>query len=298
MDESGTTGADGRSRSIPLNQIVAAAQTCASGLVLPDSLIFPLHEKDSFHAWFKDPSHGADRDDWRVVAIDPSSARPLSDRQWGSFFVSFIYELHQGLFLGKVGESFVGILAVFLLLSIATGLYLWWPASGKMRRALSFQGGGSPIRRQYDLHKLSGLGSALVLSLLAATGFYLEFPDAVISTVRWVSPVRDTSPQAEPHSDLRDGAAAILPDQAVAIARDRLPDARVMWLGLPHDARDTFRSRTPATGERSVRREGKAKSGSINTAARSCGCRTGSTSPVGKCFSPGSSRFTTAKRSA
>nr|MBP7363216.1 PepSY domain-containing protein [Nitrospira sp.] len=159
---------------------------------------------------------------------------------WGSYFVSFVYELHQGLLLGKVGESFVGILALFLLLSIATGLYLWWPASGKMRRALSFQGGGSPVRRQYDLHKLSGLGSALVLSLLAATGFYLEFPDAVISTVRWVSPVQDTSPQAEPHSDLRDGAAAILPDQAVAIARATLPDARVMWLGLPHDARDTF----------------------------------------------------------
>jgi uncharacterized iron-regulated membrane protein len=230
-----TAGAD-----LPLNQIVAAAQAAHPDWSVPDSLIFPLHEKDSFHAWFKVPSHGADRDDWRVVTIDPSSGRTLSDRQWGSYFVSFVYELHQGLLLGKVGESFVGILALFLLLSIATGLYLWWPASGKMRRALSFQGGGSPVRRQYDLHKLSGLGSALVLSLLAATGFYLEFPDAVISTVRWVSPVQDTSPQAEPHSDLRDGAAAILPDQAVAIARATLPDARVMWLGLPHDARDTF----------------------------------------------------------
>ncbi|MGB5045185.1 MAG: PepSY-associated TM helix domain-containing protein, partial [Nitrospira sp.] len=115
-----TAGAD-----LPLNQIVAAAQAAHPDWSVPDSLIFPLHEKDSFHAWFKVPSHGADRDDWRVVTIDPSSGRTLSDRQWGSYFVSFVYELHQGLLLGKVGESFVGILALFLLLSIATGLYLW-----------------------------------------------------------------------------------------------------------------------------------------------------------------------------
>lgn len=225
---------------LPLNQIVAAAQAAHPDWPVPDSLIFPLHEQDSFQAWFKAPHQDADGDDWRVVTIDPSSGRTLSDRQWGSYFVSFIYELHQGLLLEKVGEVVVGILALFFLLSITTGLYLWWPAAGKFRRALSYQSGGSPVRQQYDLHKLSGLGSALVLSLLAATGFYLEFPDAVISVVRWVSPVQDTSPQAEPRSDLREGAASILPEQAVAIARDTFPAARVIWLGLPHDQQDTF----------------------------------------------------------
>ncbi|MBK8379026.1 MAG: PepSY domain-containing protein [Nitrospira sp.] len=125
----------------------------------------------------------------------PIDRPPLSDRQWGSFFVSFIYELHQELLLGKPGEVFVGILAVFLLVSIRTGLYLWWPALGKLRRALSFQSGGSPIRRHYDVHKLTGLAGTLLLTLLAVTGFYLEFPDAVTSVVRWFSPVRDTSPR-------------------------------------------------------------------------------------------------------
>ncbi len=225
---------------LPLNQIVAAAQATRPNSSVPDSLVFPLHETDSFQAWFKTPNQGDDDNDWRVVAIDPTSGRALSDRHWGSYFVSFIYELHQGLLLEKVGEIFVGILALFLLLSIATGLYLWWPAAGKLRRVLSFQGRGSPIRRQYDLHKLTGLGSALVLSLLAATGFYLEFPDAVTSMVRWVSPVRNTEHQAEPHSELQEGTPSILPEQAVAIARDTFPNAQVMWLGLPQNAHDTF----------------------------------------------------------
>jgi uncharacterized iron-regulated membrane protein len=262
---------------------VAGARTAHPDWSPPDSLIFPLHEKDTFHAWFKVPSHGADRDDWRVVTIDPSSGRTLSDRQWGSYFVSFVYELHQGLLLGKVGESFVGILALFLLLSIATGLYLWWPASGKMRRALSFQSGGSPVRRQYDLHKLSGLGSALVLSLLAATGFYLEFPDAVISTVRWVSPVRDTSPQAEPHSDRETEQQQFSP-----IRPSPSPGPPFLMLASCGWACPTTRV-TPSQSDcgnrgKCVRREGKPKSGSINTAARSCECRLGSSSPVEKPF--------------
>ena len=177
---------------------------------------------------------------WHVVAVDPSTARALSDRRWGAFFVSFIYELHQELLLGKPGEVFVGILSLFLLLSIGTGLYLWWPAPGKIRRALSFQSGGSPIRRQYDVHKLGGLAGALLLTLLAVTGFYLEFPEIVTSVVRWVSPVRDASTDPQPQSEPAASSIGIPPERAVAIARTTLPDAQPMWIGLPQHARDSY----------------------------------------------------------
>ncbi|MBX3121373.1 MAG: PepSY domain-containing protein, partial [Fimbriimonadaceae bacterium] len=176
----------------PLSEIVAGARTAHPDWSPPDTLIFPLHERDTFHAWFKDPAAAPPDERWHVVAVDPSTARPLSDRQWGSFFVSFIYEVHQELLLGKPGEIFVGILALFLLLSIGSGLYLWWPSPGKLRRAVTFQPDGSLIRQHYDLHKLTGLVGAILLTLLALTGFYLEFPDAVTSVVQWFSPVRET----------------------------------------------------------------------------------------------------------
>ncbi|MBV6469164.1 PepSY domain-containing protein [Nitrospirales bacterium NOB] len=224
----------------PLSDIVAGARTAHPDWSPPDTLIFPLHERDTFHAWFKDPAAAPPEEHWHVVAVDPSTARPLSDRRWGSFFVSFIYELHQELLLGRPGEIFVGLLAVLLLVSIGTGLYLWWPAPGKLRRAFSFQSGGSLIRRHYGWHKLTGLAGALVLTLLAVTGFYLEFPDAVTSVVRWFSPVRDQSPERQPRSEPQAGVPRIPPEQAVAVARTVFPDATPMWLGLPQHERDSY----------------------------------------------------------
>lgn len=224
----------------PLSEIVAGARTAHPDWSPPDTLIFPLHERDTFHAWFKDPAAAPPDERWHVVAVDPSTARPLSDRQWGTFFVSFIYEVHQELLLGKPGEVFVGILALFLLLSVGSGLYLWWPSPGKLRRALTFQPDGSLIRQHYDLHKLTGLVGAILLTLLALTGFYLEFPDAVTSVVQWFSPVRETGPEDQPRSELQAGVSNILPEQAVAIARAAFPDARPMWMGLPQHAQDSY----------------------------------------------------------
>lgn len=224
----------------PLSDIVAGARTAHPDWSPPDTLIFPLHERDTFHAWFKDPAAASPEERWHVVAVDPSTARPLSNRQWGSFFVSFIYELHQELLLGKPGEVFVGILALFLLLSIGSGLYLWWPSPGKLRRALTFQSDGSLIRQHYDLHKLTGLAGAILLTLLALTGFYLEFPTAVTSVVRWFSPVRDLSPEEQPRSEWQVGVPRIPPEQVIEIAHATFPDARAMWIGLPQHARDSY----------------------------------------------------------
>jgi len=224
----------------PLNEILTAAQSAHPEWSAPDTLIFPLHDRDSFHAWFKDPAAAPAEDRWHVVAVDPSIPRVLSDRRWGAFLVSVIYELHQELLLGTPGEIVVGILALFLLLSIVSGLYLWWPKAGKLRRALTFQSGGSPIRKHYDLHKLTGLIGAVLLMLLALTGFYLEFPNLVTPVVRWFSPVRDVSSAQQPLSDLQAGIPQIPIEQAVAIARSTFPDAQPMWIGLPQHERDSY----------------------------------------------------------
>lgn len=224
----------------PLSEILAGAQSAHPDWSPPDTLIFPLHDRDSYHAWFKDPAAAPAEDRWQVVAVDPSTARPLSDRRWGEFFVSVMYELHQELLLGTPGEVFVGVMALFFLLSIISGLYLWWPKPGKLRRAFSFQSGKSLIRTHYDLHKLTGLVGAMVLALLALTGFYLEFPTVVTSAVRWLSPVRDLSPEGQPKSELQVGVPKIPLEQAIAIARTTFPDAQPMWIGLPQHERDSY----------------------------------------------------------
>ncbi|MGC3975767.1 MAG: PepSY-associated TM helix domain-containing protein [Nitrospira sp.] len=224
----------------PLSEILAGARNAHPEWSAPDTLIFPLHDRDSYHAWFKDPAAASAEDQWHVVAVDPSTGRALSDRRWGGFFVSVIYELHQELLLGKAGETFLGIMALFLFFSVVSGLYLWWPRPGKVRRALRFNSRGSPIRRQYDAHKLTGLAGAVLLTLLALTGFYLEFPTVITSAVRWFSLVRDVSPEGHPLSEVQAGVTTIPPEQAVTIARATFPEAQPMWIGLPQHEQDSY----------------------------------------------------------
>lgn len=167
-----------------LDQIVATAKAAHPAWPALENLTYPLHSRDTFQAWFRVPTGTSATYHWQVVTIDPYSGRVLGERQWGDYFVSVVYELHKSLLLEDTGETIVGVLAGVLLLSVGTGIYLWWPAYGNVRRAFSFQSGSSIIRRQYDLHKLSGISSALFLLMLAGTGFYLVFPNLVTSTVR------------------------------------------------------------------------------------------------------------------
>ncbi|MCC6141401.1 MAG: PepSY domain-containing protein [Nitrospira sp.] len=231
-----TASGSGSYRSF--DEMAAAAQGARPEVPGPYGLFLPQDRRGVVTAWFKAPvdEHAAGQD--LEVTIDPYSAEVLSrDRVWGETPVSFVYELHKGLWLGQTGEVVVGVLALFLLCSIATGLYLWWPKPGQVRQALTFQSKGSVIRRHYDVHKLSGLAGAPLLMILACTGLYLEFPEYVVPVVAWLLPIPE---EAKVHSTISAGGAPLLIDHAVAIARARFPDGEVKWIGLPQQAEEVF----------------------------------------------------------
>ncbi len=88
--------------------------------------------------------------------------------------------------------------------------------------------------------ELSGISGALVLLILAGTGFYLAFPSPVTSAVRLFSPIRDVPPETELHSTPRRDAPRLPVREAVAIAQRTFPDAKVMWIGFPSRPEDVF----------------------------------------------------------
>ncbi len=145
---------------------------------------------------------------------------------------------------------------------------------GKMRLALSFLSGGRLFRRHYDLHDLTGLAGALLLIPLALTGFNLEFPDVVTSVMRWCSPVRDQPPGLQPRSTPQAGVPGIPSEQALARSETVFPDSKPMWFGFLSMTGTVTQSGFVNRG-RFVRHEGKAKSGSINTAEPSYAYRIG-----------------------
>ncbi len=225
----------------PLNEVVATAQAVAPAGGWLDSLELPSHEHDVFIAWHKVPTDQRDRFRWYLVTIDPYTGFVLSrDREWGMYFVSFIYELHESLLIDKLGRTLVGFVAIFLLVSIGTGVSLWWPRSGKVRQAFFPVAGASRIRRQYQWHKLSGAYGAIVLAVLAFTGVYLAFPTYVIPLVSAFSPVADVSDESTVRSHPVLGQSTLSVEEAAGLAQSLFPDGRITYIGIPHEPTDVY----------------------------------------------------------
>ena len=58
----------------PLSDILAAAQSAHPEWSAPETLIFPLHDRDSFHAWFKAPAAAPADEQWHGSSASPHPA--------------------------------------------------------------------------------------------------------------------------------------------------------------------------------------------------------------------------------
>ncbi len=225
----------------PLNKVVATAQAAAPAGGWLQNLELPSHEHEVLKAWHKVPTDRVDQFRWYLVTIDPYTGSILSrDREWGTYFVSFIYELHESLLIDELGRTLVGFAAIFLLISIGTGLFLWWPRSGRVRQAFLPVLGGSRIRRHYQWHKLTGAYSAIVLTVLAFTGLYLAFPTYGISLVSMFSPVDGSEDEGSVQSHPVSGVPPLSAEQAVELVQSLFPDGRITYIGIPHEAEDAY----------------------------------------------------------
>ena len=225
----------------PLNEVAVTAKAAAPSNGWLDSFELPSHKREVIHAWYMVPIGQSERFRWFQVTIDPYTGTILSrDREWGGYLVSFIYELHQSLLLDDLGETIVGFVAIFLLVSVGTGVSLWWPRSGKVRQAFLPITGASRLRRQYQWHRLSGAYSAIVLTVLAFTGVYLAFPSYVIPLVSVFSPVDEASDESIMQSHPVLDGPALSVEQAVGLAQSLFPDGTITYIGIPHKATDVY----------------------------------------------------------
>ena len=184
-----------------------------------------------------------------MVAINPYTAEVVNSRFWGEFAMTWIYDLHYNLLLGASGKIVMAIVGGLLLVSLLSGLYLWWPAANKWRSALTFKAHTSIQRWVYDSHKLSGVYSLIVMLMLAITGIALEIPQYFNPLIEVFSPLQAAP---KPLSQLT-GSVRISLDKAVEAAQQQFPDARLCWIETPHDATGSYRINLRQAGEPSRR---------------------------------------------
>ncbi|MEE7625608.1 PepSY-associated TM helix domain-containing protein [Methylobacter sp. Wu8] len=193
---------------------------------------YPRNEQAAFKLRYAVTAADGVHEMWQV-AVDPYTAQVTgkrllerSDSVIPQTFIDFIFKLHYALLIKShdVSTVVVGLSGALLMISVLTGLIVWWPLTGRWRQALTVKRKASAERLHYDLHKTAGFYTALVLLPVLFSGIYMVLPHNVVPVLELFSPVtyrywfRSTPPVGS--------TQAIGMDEAVAIALQRYPAGR------------------------------------------------------------------------
>jgi uncharacterized iron-regulated membrane protein len=132
---------------------------------------------------------------------------------------------------GKIVVSFAGLI---LCLMVPTGLTLWW-----RRKSIKINWKASWFKVFFDLHQAVGVCASLFLLIASTTGIMIGF-DLGEKTYYWITrsapPAR---PQGFPSTPVP-GAAPIMADQVLDIARRTMPNATPALLVRPMRATGSY----------------------------------------------------------
>jgi uncharacterized iron-regulated membrane protein len=184
-----------------------------------------------------------------MVWLSPDGRQVLREAEWGTYAMTWLYDLHMALLAGETGQTVVGGAGLVLLLLLLSGLWAWWP-KGRFRPALHFKRGAAALRRLHDLHKWAGLVSLPLLLMLTVTGVMLALPrpsNALLAAT--VGPVSRVVPPpvvgaAQPPIPLA---------QALQAAHRVMPQARLAWMEAPGPGRGAYMVRVQQPGDPSRR---------------------------------------------
>lgn len=220
----------------------------------------PKDDNGVFIVWFKVPKDGSEIDkakccssfNWYQVMIDPASGKVLGKRNQSEYgfdrrhVIKTMHGIHSYLLMGSTGRNIVGIAGILWLIITITGIYLWWPKNGKFKMALSIKKDANPIRFNFDLHRVSGLYSAVIILVVAFTGVYIVYPQYIKPAVKIFSPIEETSKNIT--SRIADNNTISI-EKALFVANTVFPKAELMAIGLPIDKKDTYRIYKRQKGE-------------------------------------------------
>jgi uncharacterized iron-regulated membrane protein len=129
-----------------------------------------------------------------------------------------------------------------MIVSMATGLYLWWPRNRNWRTAFTLKRGARGRRRLLDLHNLFVVYLYIPLLILAVTGVYFIKPNWIDPGISWFSVPRTPDPAALAQA-AKPGScqARTTPGQAVDLAQARFPASRFALIVIPTAPAQPFR---------------------------------------------------------
>lgn len=166
----------------------------------------------------------------RIVTVDPYRGVITRDGTVSEWPIEWLFELHHELLAGETGATVVGLSGIALLFMAVTGPFLWWPGRNRIRQGFSVTFKGGAYRGARDLHRVAGIGFALLLATSAFTGIIMVWKAPVQTALNNVVPtISKPSVKVKERADI-----PLLPlDQVVAAAQARYGGAQVRNVRFP-----------------------------------------------------------------
>lgn len=202
----------------------------------PYMLELPRHGQPHYLAFIK----GAEQET-RALLVSGATGEVLTDRRFGAYFVSFCRRLHTDLLLGdEVGAIVVPLLGVLTLVSLLTGLYLWWPRGNTgWRRVLSFRWQPHATTINFELHRVAGFYLLMVLLVITLSGIYLSMPGPIDTAVDAIADV-EPYPEDVRSSTPEEGAQPLTLAGAARVVTERVPQAVVTGFNVPESLEEAY----------------------------------------------------------
>ena len=163
-----------------------------------------------------------------IAYVNQYTGEVLGVRARGQTFLGYVRSLHVRLAGGDLGRDILKWSGIGMLLSLASGLYLWWPI-----KRVCLRGKLGCRRFWFDLHNAVGIFMLLPLAALAATGTVLGFEDQLAPLIYKMTRSSPTQLSRAPIRKPEERATPITPDEAVAAAILQMPGAVPYRVQMP-----------------------------------------------------------------
>lgn len=112
------------------------------------------------------------------VVVDPFLLKVLEVKDSSGGFFRIIKRFHDNLLIGEVGKNIVGIYGFVMIFMTISGMILWWPKSGMLKRALTFKLADKGKKFHRDIHGAIGFYLTIPLFIISFSGVYLIYPNS------------------------------------------------------------------------------------------------------------------------
>lgn len=113
------------------------------------------------------------KEQFHLLFMNPYTAEVIGDETDANYFGGWrdgLLALHESLLMGQAGLYLTGAIGLLATILSLTGILLW-PGWRKLTSGFKIKWQGHIKRRNFDLHKVVGIGVGLFLTLSTFTGF-------------------------------------------------------------------------------------------------------------------------------